>query len=113
MNLQRPFTLCASTAVLIASSGSAALAARAALTDVYPTPGLYRVDTQGNTQVNRGALPAITQQYAQEGAGGSVQLKGARAGSAPVTTNYPGQGPATVCIKPLPASTRRMPAKSG
>lgn len=49
-------------------------------------------------------MPAITQQYAQEGAGGSVQLKGAKAGEAPVTTNYAGQGPANICIKPLPAS---------
>lgn len=101
MHLQTSVKL---AAFLIASGGGVAFAASAALTSAYPPPGMYRVDTQGSTQVNRGALPAITQQYAQEGVGGGVQLKGGKAGEAPVTASYAGQGPANICIKPLPAS---------
>lgn len=106
MPITRKFNLYAATivgGVFIIGAASAAFAASAALTSVYPTPGLYRIDTQGDLKQQRGNMPAITQQYTQEGAGGSAQIKGARAGSAPVTTNVPGQAPANVCIKPLPA----------
>ena len=111
MPLPAPMTLRATAAVLLAASAGAACAASAALTNAYPTPGLYRIDTQGSLQHMRGGVAELSQQYTQEGAGGSVQLKGARAGSAPVTTHYAGQGPANVCIKPLPA-TGAMPAAS-
>jgi hypothetical protein len=96
------------TGAAILAASTAAMAANAALTAVYPPPGLYRVDTQSNLQQLRGTASAQTQQYTQEGASGNVQLKGASAGHAPVTTNLAGQGEATVCMKPLPA-TGTMP----
>ena len=99
MDLKTSLHVAAAGALLIASG--AVIAADAATMRLYPTPGLYRVDIQGNLQWNQGNSPAITQQTIQDGASGTVQLKSGRAGQAPVTTNYGGQGPAHVCIKPL------------
>jgi len=107
MHVKTPLFLFAGAAVLATSS--AAWAANAALTAVYPPPGLYRIDIQSNLTQHQGAAPAITQQYTQQGASGSVQIKSGQAGQAPVTTSLPGQRPATMCMKPLPA-TGAMPA---
>lgn len=107
MHVNTQLKLLVGAADLIASG--AALAANAALISAYPPPGLYR----GDTQATRRSIQAIRRpscsnmcRKAPAAVSGS---RGGRVGEAPVTTNYAGQAPATVCMKPLPA-TGTMPA---
>lgn len=80
--------------------------------DAYPPPGLYRVDTEGTMQRNRGELPAILQHVVQDSAGGNARITGGRANQAQTTRNYPGQGPVNYCMPARPAGGA-MPAATG
>lgn len=91
---------------------AAGMAADAVRASAYPPPGLYRVDTEGSLQRNRGDLPAILQQSRQDGATGSAELTSSRAGEASTTQNAPGQGPVTYCMPALPAAGT-MPVAKG
>lgn len=99
--------------VALVASPVCALGAPVASGDgIFPPPGLYRVDTEGSMQRNRGELPAIMQHMAQDGASGNARVAGGRANGAQTTRNYPGQGPVNYCMPARPAGGA-MPVATG
>lgn len=75
------------------------LAAASAPADPFPTPGLYRVETDATTKYHDG-----TGRAAALGATGGAVVEGQGAGRAPTRRVLPGAAPATICMAARPVN---------
>lgn len=75
------------------------LAASSAPADPFPTPGLYRVETDATSKYHDG-----TGRAASLGATGGAVVEGQGAGRAPTRRVLPGAAPATICMAARPVN---------
>jgi hypothetical protein len=81
-------------AVLMLQLAAASAAAAAPVADNLPTPGLYRVDSDG-TSTNR---DGTTVQQKNDGATGGSSLRAQAPGGVVFNRGFPGDGPKQICI---------------
>jgi hypothetical protein len=88
-------------------------AAAAAVPDSHlPPPGLYRVDSEGNSTTLNGRGPSITVQQQADGASGNERYQALRAGAGQVARDYVGERNTTFCM-PVSGRGAGLPLPNG